>query len=171
MLGAATSALGGYQNQTTLGGAGAASSLGGLSSLAGLGSLGGLGNLLSATGGGLGGSGSNLSANSLAGLGGNSGLSSTFGLGGNFGSTGANYTAGQQLSNYSITGVGSGGGIASYSTGDNRGRSSASSGSYGMSDSSTTAKTRVFVRNVSITRDISQYIKHPLVVIVFRLLE
>lgn len=121
-----------------------------------LGGLSGLSNLLSATAGGFGtaGSGGNaLTANAMSGLSGgvssNSGLSSNFGVGGGSFGTGTNYTAGQQLSNYSITGVGAGSSGGYSSIGDSRGRSM-DSGRYGISSDSTTAKTRVFVRNVSI---------------------
>lgn len=152
--GAANNAgLNNYQNQNNLGpalgGQGSlqannSQALGALSSL-GLGNLGGLGNLLTQAQG------------ASASLGGMSNLQNSFGAQPNSNQqfqmgaaqAASNYTAGQQLSNYSITGGRSS--TTGYSSQDSRGRSS-DLASYGFNpndvSSGSVAKTRVFVRNL-----------------------
>lgn len=156
-LGSAAQNLQNYQNQGNLGAIGSGQSslsannqqgLGALSSL-GLGNLGGLGNLLTQSQQG----GSSIN-NALSSLGNNFGASSNsqsqyqqLSSGSNIGAS--NYTAGQQLSNYSITGGrGNSGGFA---TQDSRRSSDIGSGygyNTGSSSGGSVAKTRVFVRNL-----------------------
>lgn len=150
-LGGGNSNLGAYQNQSNLGssGVGGGNALSGLSGvgLGNLGNLGGLGNLLG-----------NQGAGTTSGMAGLSALQNTsasgFQFGGsNFGGTqqntsgmGTNYTPGQQVGNYSITGQRSS--SAGFATQDSRRRSSDLPGRYSDASSGSIAKTRVFVRNL-----------------------
>jgi len=154
-----------YQNQSNLGGgnigqqsAGSQAALGALSNL-GLGNLGGLGNLLAGNQ-----SAGNVLQGALPGFnsmqgsfGGASATTNTFGMSGVQGvaNLGSNYTAGQQLSNYSITGArSSNSGYQQDLRQQPQQQQSTQSfgGGYSGGDlsSGSVAKTRVFVRNVSI---------------------
>jgi len=142
-LSALTGVAGAFQGQNNLGGqAGGSQALGALTSSLGLGNLGGLGSLLSQ------GTGSSAGMNAY---GTQSAQQGQFNSGAS--NLGGAYTAGQQLSNYSITGQRSSSG--GYSTQDSRGGGSGSGGygGYSATDASSgggssTAKTRVFVRNL-----------------------
>lgn len=146
-LSALTGVAGAFQGQNNLGGqaGGSNQALGALTSSLGLGNLGGLGSLLSQ------GTGSSAGMNAYGTQSSQQGQ-----FNGGSSNLGGGYTAGQQLSNYSITGQRSSSG--GYSTQDSRGGGSGSGGGYGGYSSnnasssgggSSTAKTRVFVRNVS----------------------